>query len=423
MALLGEFKPPGDQSISHLLVLMSILAQGEVRANGLAEGEDIKNSLELLRALGGEVQGTGSDLTITGLGGKPKINPQDLLEINCEHSALTLNFGAGILAGLPGNYLLDGSPQLGQSPLERLANPLRQMGALVETTNSGLPLRLSGGDLHGIEYISNKINPQLKGAVLLAALSAAGHTQIQETVPTPDHTEQMICALGGMINFEGPLIKISPQNLTLPVNMEIPGDPSLAAFFLIGAAIIPDSKVTARDILLSSSRIGFLKVLSRMGASISINLEQENPNPDGQVTVEYNGNLQATEITEEEFSSLIDEVPMLVLAASKAQGVTIFRGVRELKTKGTDLLTGLKEQLGALGAQIWQEGDDLFVGGFTGIKTIFPSELDSGGDRDLAMTLHMALAVSGITLPVVGDSSIARSYPLFKDELAWLYSK
>lgn len=427
MPLYGEFTPPGDKSISHLVVLMSILADGEISVSSLADGEALKNSLGFFRALGGEAKGSGSCWTITGLGGKPRTNPDQLVEINCGNCNTTLNLGSGIVAGLPGRYLLSGWPRLQQCPIERLATTLRQMGATVETTGGEIPLNLRGGNLQGIEYLHNKINDQLKGAVLLAGLSAQGPTVVQEVIPTRDHTETLICILGGLITIDGPQIKVFPGRLTLPQTMHIPGDPSSAAFFLIGASLIPGSSVTAKDILLSKSRIGFLKVLSRMGASISINLEQEKPEPNGQVTVEYAGQLQATEITAEEIPTLIDEIPMLALAATTAKGTTVFRQVRELKKEKTDRLTDIKQQLGTLGARLWVEGDDLYVEGFIKSSKItgpaLPEKLDCGGDYRLAMTLHMALAVTGLNLAVVGDESVAWSYPLFKSELARLYSK
>ncbi|MDL2260514.1 3-phosphoshikimate 1-carboxyvinyltransferase, partial [Deltaproteobacteria bacterium OttesenSCG-928-K17] len=311
MPLHGEFTPPGDKSVSHRIILTSILAEGETEVSGLCDCLDIKSSIEVFRALGGEIKGGGSRWAIKGLGGRPLTPPDEAVDLDCGNSGTTMRLLSGILAGLPGQYILGGDQQLSRRPMERLADPLRQMGARVETTDGHAPIFIKGGPLHGIEYINNDGSAQLKGAVLLAGLSAEGSTRIIETLATRDHTERLINHLGGRVTISGQDMEVFPGRLTLPDEMSVPGDPSAASFFLIAAAMLPDSAVTARNILLSNGRIGFLKVLDRMGASIAISLDQEKPEPGGHVTVEYNGLLSATEISREEIPSLIDEIPML----------------------------------------------------------------------------------------------------------------
>ena len=420
MALRGEFTPPGDKSVSHRAVLMSILAEGEMAVTGLSGCHDVKTSIAVFRALGGEARGGGANWTLVGLGGRPKVDPNETTELYCGNSGTTMRLLGGILAGLPGAYLLDGDQQLRRRPMERLADPLRQMGARVETTGGHAPLTLKGGPLHGIDYVNSDGSAQLKGAVILATVSAANSSKISEPIPTRDHTERLVSVFGGKATISGSEMEVFPGRLTLPPSLAIPGDPSAAAFFLIGAAIMPDSKVTARHILLSNTRIGFLKVLDRMGASISISMEQEKPEPNGHATVEYNGPLTATEISAEEVPSVIDEIPMLALAAASARGVTVFRQVRELRLKETDRLTAIKHQLGAMGVEVRVENDDLLIKGPT--KAIMPETLDSGHDHRLAMTLHMALAATGRGIPVLGDESICVSYPEFMADLSRLRS-
>ena len=420
MALCGEITPPGDKSVSHRVVLMSILADGEMSVTGLSGCDDVKASLSVFRALGGGARGGGSKWTFVGLGGRPRVNPAEVTELDCGSSGTTMRLLSGILAGIPGRYLLDGDQQLRRRPMERLADPLRQMGARIETTGGRAPLTIKGGPLHGIDYVTNDGSAQLKGAVLLAGLSAETPSKIIEPVPTRDHTERLINVFGGRVAISGSQMEVFPGRLTMPEDLSIPGDPSAAAFFLVGAAMMAGSKVTAKHILLSNTRIGFLKVLDRMGASISISLEQEKPEPNGHVTVEYNGELTATEIAPEEVPSVIDEIPMLALAAASANGVTVFRQVRELRLKETDRLTAIKHQLGAIGVDVRVENDDLFVKGPT--KAIMPEALDSGHDPRLAMTLHMALAAAGRGIPVLGDDSICISYPEFMNDLNLLRS-
>ena len=421
MPLRGEFMPPGDKSISHRLVLMSILADGEMNVSGLSDCDDVKTSLEIFRALGGEAKGGGSRWTLKGLAADNlALDPEKLIDLDCGNSATTMRLGCGLLAGLPGSFVLGGDEQLRRRPMERVADPLRQMGAGVETASGRAPVQLRGGKLHGIEYINNDASAQIKGAVLLAGLSASGSTSVIEPMPTRDHTERMINYFGGRVVADGLKLEIFPGRLTLTDDFYVPGDPSAAAYFLTAAALVPDSAVTAKNMLLANARIGFLKILNRMGANIDINLEQEKPDSNGRVAVEYNGKLTATEITSEEIPSVIDEIPILALAAAHAEGTTVFRQVRELRLKETDRLTGIKHQLGALGVRVKVENDDLFVQGPT--KIILPDSLDSGGDHRMAMMLHIAALVAKANVPVLGDESIVISYPTFKRDMEKLYS-
>ena len=422
MPLRGELSLPGDRSLSHRVVLVSILAKGEMSINGLPKCPALQNSIDFFKSLGGETTGGAPQLNIKGLCGDlpARKNPDETMLLDCGHSSTTMRLGSGILAGLPGDYILDGDLRLRQQPMERLAEPLRQMGALVKPTNGRSPMSIRGGNLHGIEYVNTAARDQIKGAVILAGISAKVPVTIIEQNPTREHTENIVQAMGGGISHVGTLIQVTPRQLSLPETMDIPGDTSFAAFFLIGAAIIPDSLVTAKNVLLSTTRLGFLKILDRMGAEVSISLSQEKPFPTGSATVEYAGPLMSTEITPNEIALIIEEIPMLILAATTAQGVTIFRRVKELKLQDSDRLAAIQHQLSALGAKIWMEDDDLYVKGPT--KTLLPDHLDSGGDHYMAITMHLAAIATGTKIPVAGDDCIPFFYPSFKDELANLCS-
>mgnify|MGYP003701332249 CR=1 FL=1 len=417
----GIFTPPGDKSISHRIVLAALLAEGEVSVYGLCDCEDVKSSLSVFKTLGGEVRGGGVNVNFKGLGGRLAVDPEEVVDLDCGNSGTTIRLLSGILAGRPGRFLLDGDQQLRRRPMERLADPLRQMGAEVVTTDGRAPIKIVGGSLHGIEYVNSDGSAQLKSAVILATMSACGSSKIIEPIPTRDHTERLLNLMGAKMTVCGDRLEVFPGSLTLPQEIDIPGDPSSAAYFLIGAAMIPDSSVTARDTLLSNERIGFLKVLDRMGASISISMEQEKPEPKGQVTVEYAGRLSPVEISREEVPSLIDEIPMLALAAATAEGVSVFRQVRELRLKETDRLTAIKHQLGAIGVRVKVENDYLFIEGPT--KAILPETRDSIHDHRLAMMLHMAALAAGHCIPVLGDESLAVSYPGFRKDLDSLPGK
>lgn len=408
MSLCGEFTPPGDMPISHRIVLAAILAEGEAAVSGLCDGSDVKSSLSAYKALGGEVRGSGRNVTLKGLGGRLAVKPEEITELDCGNAGTTIRLLSGILAGRPGCFILDGSRELRRRPMERLADPLRQMGARVETSDGHAPIKIKGSSLHGIEYINKDYSAQVKCAIMLATMSAASSSKIIDTLPTRNHTENMLSLMGAKLAIKGDQVEVFPGSLTLPKEMDIPGDPSFAAYFLIGAAMIPGSSVTARNILLSTGRIGFLKALDRMGASISINMVQERPEPRGHVRVDYSGQLKGAEISREEVPSLIDEIPMLALAAAQAKGVTVFRQVRELRFKETDRLTAIKHQFGAMGVRVKVENDDLFIEGPT--KVILPESLDSGHDYRLAMMLRMATEAVGANIPILGEESIGVNF-------------
>ncbi|MDR2726024.1 MAG: 3-phosphoshikimate 1-carboxyvinyltransferase [Candidatus Adiutrix sp.] len=417
MPLRGEFTPPGDKSISHRLILMSIAAEGEMTVTGLGDGDDVKTSLRLFRTLGGETRGSEARLTLAGLGGGVRTDPARPVELDCANSGTTARLLAGLATGLPGLYVFDGDAQLRRRPMERLAEPLRRMGGRVETTDGRLPMRVTGGlPLEGIKYVNRAASAQLKSAVILATLKAASPSLIIEPAPTRDHTERLVRAWGGHA-VQGPEgLEVRPGRLVLPPEMTVPADPSSAAFFLTAAALEPGGRVTARSLLLSPARIGFLRVLERLGAEVSINRDQDQPEPAGRVTVAHKGPLRATEVTE--IPSLVDEVPILALAAAFAEGTTVFRGLGELRHKETDRLAAIHCQLGALGVRARVEGDDLFI---TGPATLAPPEvLDSGRDHRLAMTLFLARHLAGSRAPVLGEESISISYPGFMADLARL---
>jgi 3-phosphoshikimate 1-carboxyvinyltransferase len=337
----------------------------------------------------------------------------------CNNSGTTIRLLMGILAAHPGCYTLDGDMQLRRRPMERVAEPLRLMGAEVETVLGKPPLTIRGQKLTGIDYTLNEASAQLKSAILLAGLSAEGTTSVTEPAASRDHTERLINYFGGRIEVSNLTIKVKPSQLTLCKHFATPADPSSAAFFLVAAAVTPDSYVTAKNMLLSRSRSGFLRVLDRMGAMVSLTMLGDTPEPSGDVTVRFNGPLTATEVMPEEVPSIIDEIPILALAATQAQGRTVFHQVEELRIKETDRLMSIRHQLGALGARVNAEGDDLVIDGPTSF--ILPESLDSGSDHRLAMTLSIALKYAGASVPIIGCESIPISYPSFNEHLALLW--
>jgi 3-phosphoshikimate 1-carboxyvinyltransferase len=420
MPLCGQFTPPGDKSISHRLILFSILAKGEMLISGLSDCDDVMTSLRIFRQLGGRALEEKGGIRVFGL--NREIDRSQSYDLDCSNSGTSMRLLSGILSGILGEYILDGDTQLRRRPMERVAEPLRQMGANIETLAGKPPVKIVGKSLSPIDYVMQESSAQLKGAVLLAGFSAnSGPTTVTEMNLTRTHTERLIDYFGGHIVSEKLKHSIWPGTLTLKESFSTPSDPSSAAFFLSTAAMLPGSSVTAKNMLLAQGRIGFLKVLDHMGAKVKLTMSSDTPEPIGDVTVEYNGPLQATEIPRDKVPSLIDEIPILALAATQAEGTTIFRQVDELRIKETDRLMSIRHQLGALGARVWIEGDDLFINGPTSF--IIPDSLDSGNDHRLAMTLTLALKVAKAKTPITGVESISISYPEFHKDLSLLWKE
>jgi 3-phosphoshikimate 1-carboxyvinyltransferase len=394
-----------------------LTAAGECLLSNLSDCEDVRSSLNIYLALGGRIRPQADKLLITGLGGH--INPGHLV-LDCANSGTTIRLLCGILAGLPGSFTLDGDAMLRRRPMGRVIAPLKQMGALLEGELP--PVQIQGSKLRGIDYNSPLASAQVKSAVLLAGLNAQGKTVYREPVASRNHTEILLRECGAELTINKNTISLTPGPITLPDRFSVPADASSAAFFLSAAAFIEHSDVTALNVSLNPGRIGFLSVLRRMGAGIEIESHSETPEPSGKIRVFYNGPLQAAQISAEEIPGLVDEVPVLALAAAWAEGTSIFREVGELKVKETNRLLALKQQLGALGAQIDIKGNDLVIKG-TGTPRSFkaPASLDSLHDHRMAMTLALALKAMKLDLPVAGAQSAAVSYPDFYSDLNLLW--
>jgi 3-phosphoshikimate 1-carboxyvinyltransferase len=403
----------------------------------LSPGDDVRSSLDAVRMLGSRVEWSTEHVTITAA-------DRGLVkeaEIPCGNSGTTMRLLMGILAGVPGRFVLDGDSSLRRRPMERVAVPLRKMGAAIDCTDGGSPVTVQGGGLDGIDYELPVPSAQLKSAVLLAGLSAEGTTVVRETVPSRDHTERLLEYFGGRIfrayvhgrtsNEGGPWAiggpadrdtkRVAPvwgverSSLELPPEFRVPSDISSAAFFLCAAAIIPGSRVTAEGVLLNPTRIGFLKVLRRMGVPMKIVIERETPELTGSIEVSYSPELTGCEISAEEIPSLVDEVPILALVATQAEGVTVFRGAGELRLKESDRLAAIENQLGLMGARLEADHDRLTLEGPTRLKV--PDRLDSYGDHRMAMTLRLAGLLDNAEPFIEGEESASVSYPEFRTTL------
>ena len=410
--LTGEIRVPGDKSVSHRALILGALADGTTEAVGLAPGADVRSTRAVLEALGIKISGGGEDASIAGRGlGGLAAHGGDL---DAGNSGTTMRLMAGVLAGHDFLSRLSGDASLCRRPMERAAAPLRLMGATIELTKAGTaPMTVIGGELKGREYRMPVASAQVKSAVLLAGLHASGRTTVIEPAATRDHTEKMLGLFGAHAKREGLAVSVEGGARLTAARIEIPGDPSSAAFWAVAAALAPGSELVIRGVMSNPTRTGFLDALKRMGADVRREKSIERA---GEACVDLfvrGGKLRATNISSAEVSGLVDEVPILALAAACAEGTSRFHGLDELRHKESDRLAGIAELLGCFGAKARVDGDDLVVEGTTRLKG---AKVDSLDDHRLAMTGFIAGFLAHGETTVRGADCVNISYPSFYED-------
>jgi len=414
--LVGEVVVPGDKSISHRALMLAAVAEGTSEVHGLSDGEDVRCTAEAVRALGATVAGP----RITG--GPDRLHAP-AGPVDAGNSGTTMRLLSGLVAGWDWEVELTGDASLSARPMDRVAVPLRLMGATVEGHGERClpPLVLRGGSLEGIDYTPPVASAQVKSCVLLAGLRAAGETVVREPVPTRRHTEELLERSGVDCRQEdgpgGHLVRVRASPVR-PFELAVPGDPSQAAFWVVAACIVPGSDVTIERVYVGAGRRGFLDVLVRMGAAVE---EHPTAGPaDLAATARLrarSGPLRATTVAGSEITGL-DEVPVLAVAAAVADGTTVFSGVGELRVKESDRMEGVVALVRAFGAAAEAEGDDLVV---HGVGTLRPARFDAAGDHRMAMAAAVAGAAAegggGEPSLVSGFEAVATSYPRFAEHL------
>jgi len=400
---------PGDKSISHRALLLGALAKGPSRINGFLPSSDCFATLTCLRALGIQIEmHNETALTIHGQGLRGLQAPGAAL--NCARSGTTMRLLAGILAGQAFASTLTGDPQLLQRPMRRIAEPIRRMGGQIETHDGHAPLTIRGRQLCGCEHNLPIASAQVKSALLLAGLYADGPTTIHQPGPARDHTERMLAAMGAAIETAGLTITLHPCPSLSPVPVSIPGDISSAAFPLVAAALIPDSSVTIRDVGVNPTRTGLLDVLGAMGADIVVeNRRNWGNEPLADVTVRAS-DLVGVEVRGNTVVRMIDELPVLAVAATQARGTTVVRDAAELRVKETDRIATVVTELRSLGARIEPLPDGFVVKGPTPLRG---AVVDSHGDHRLAMALSIAGLIAGERVVVEDAECVEDSFPGF----------
>jgi 3-phosphoshikimate 1-carboxyvinyltransferase len=400
---------PGDKSISHRAVLFAAMAEGESHVTNLAPGEDVASSMRCVGALGATVERDELNVRITGRAWR---SPDGVLD--CGNSGTTMRLLMGALAGRGIAATLDGDDSLRRRPMARIADPLHELGAQIETSGGTAPVHVRAGrPLHGARIRMKVASAQLASSITLAATGAAGRTTIAGAGSARDHTTLMLPHFGVAVRREGDDIVIDGPQRFRAADFHVPGDPSAAAFWLAAAAVVPNSHIVVRDVNLNPTRVGFVTALQRMGADITIAVESEAPEPMGRIELR-SGALQAISIEEADVPSVIDELPLLGIVAAYASGTTRVRGARELRVKESDRIAVLVAGLRALGGSANEVDDGFDV---TGGTALHGAHVESGGDHRLAMAF--AIAALGASSPVTIDDAgcVAISHPSFFADL------
>ncbi len=413
--LRGVAHVPGDKSASHRALLIGALADGESRIVNLSPGDDVRATAVIIERLGATRAADGDAVVVTGTSGGLH---EARGELDCGNSGTTMRLVAGVVSAVAGHHRLVGDPSLSSRPMDRIAVPLRSMGAVVEGHGARLtaPLAITGGALHGVTYDVPVPSAQVKSAVLFAALSAREPSVVHESLRTRATTEVMLERAGVAVESvnvgSGRRVTLHPGR-PRAIDWRIPGDPSQAAFFAVLGVIHPDAEIEVATIDDAPERIGFVTVLRRMGATVAL-----RPGRGGADLRTSHAALRATSIDSSEVPS-VDEVPALTVAAVAAQGVTAFRAMGELRVNESDRFAGSIALATALGARAWSEGDYFFVEGLGDARRFESFTLAATLDHRMVMAAAIAGA-AGHGCVIEGSDTVSTSFPTFFDEVAGL---
>jgi len=416
-ALEGHVAVPGDKSISHRAVLLGAIAEGDTRISGFGRSADTEATLEAVRALGAQVEEHDVDtVTVSGVGLRGLAAPA--APIACGNAGTLMRLLSGMLAGQRGRFELVGDESLSARPMERVAEPLRRMGAGVTTSDGHAPIVVEGGPLRGISYELPMPSAQVKSAVLLAGILADGETTVVEPLPTRDHTERLLEQAGADVRRRPTSVSVRPARRLVLGSVEIPGDFSAAAPLLVAAATVPGSQLTVHGVGLNPRRTGLLDVLEHMGARIAVyNRRPIGGEPAGDVEVR-SSELVGASVSAAQVPALVDELPLLALAACHARGDTVVRGASELRVKETDRIEAVAEELRRVGAHIRATRDGFRIRGVP--ARLRGGVFDARGDHRLAMLGAVVGLSSREGVELHGAEAVEASFPGFFDVLGQL---
>ncbi|MFJ8526795.1 3-phosphoshikimate 1-carboxyvinyltransferase [Bacillus sp. NPDC094106] len=418
--LKGTITIPGDKSISHRAVMFGAIAQGKTIIKGFLPGADCLSTIACFKEMGVEISKNGDEVVVIGKGLEGLQEPNSVLDVG--NSGTTIRLISGILANTSFHSCIQGDSSIGKRPMKRVTNPLRLMGAKIDGREEGTftPLTIRGGGLKAIEYVSPVASAQVKSAILLAGLTAEGVTSVTEPHISRDHTERMLEAFGVTVTREGKTVKIAGGQQLIGTDIQVPGDVSSAAFFLVAGAVIPNSKLVLQNVGMNPTRTGIIDVLKRMGAQLEIHsIHKDASEPAANITIETSS-LQGIEISGEIIPRLIDEIPIIALAATQAEGITVIKDAHELKVKETNRIDTVVAELTKLGARIEATDDGMIIYGKSALKG---GTVSSHGDHRIGMMLAIAGCIADHKTVLEDAEAVGVSYPTFFKELSKLQTE
>jgi 3-phosphoshikimate 1-carboxyvinyltransferase len=415
--LRGRVSVPGDKSIAHRAILFNACARGVAVIRGLPHGADVASTIALVDALGCETQRSGP--TTIGISGRGFRFAAPRVVLDCGNSGTTMRLAMGLLAAQSFDCVLDGDESLRRRPMERVARPLRAMGANVDTTQGRAPVRVRGGRLRPCMHELEVASAQVKTALLLAALQTEGRSEIREPIATRDHSERMLRAMGAEIGGEGGVSAITGPCRLDGTDVDVCGDASSAAFLVVAACLVRDSDLVIEYVGVNASRLGFVEVLRRMGADVTVTIEGESAGePWGSLRVRAS-NLRGTTITAGEIPACIDELQVLAEAAAAATGTTTITGAAELRVKESDRIASTAAAIRAFGADVEERPDGLVVVGIGADRRFRGgASIESAGDHRIAMAGGVGALIAAGETSIDDAGAVAVSYPRFFDVLA-----
>lgn len=413
-SLQGTLVVPGDKSISHRSVMFGAIAEGITTVTGFLMGDDCLSTVSCFRQLGVQIEQEEQKLTIHGKGWNGLQEPREVLDVG--NSGTTIRLMLGILSGRNFHATLIGDASIGKRPMTRVVLPLSEMGARIDGRKNGeyTPISIRGGGIHGITYQAPVASAQVKSSILLAGLQAEGMTTVIEPEKSRDHTERMIRQFGGTVESDGLAVSVCGGQVLKGTNVQVPGDISSAAFFLVAGAIVPNSIIQLKNVGLNPTRTGILEVMQKMGADILIEGQEGTQyEPVGDITIKTSA-LKGTVISGDVIPRLIDEIPIIALLATQAEGTTIIKDAAELKVKETNRINTVVNELAKLGATIEATDDGMII---YGKKSLKGGAVSSHGDHRIGMMLAVAALICKEEVSLEEKEAVSVSYPKFFEHL------
>ena len=405
----GQIKVPGDKSISHRAVMLGSLANGVTEISGFLKGADCLSTIDCFRKMGIDIDINGENVTVHGNGLRGLKKPDEMLYTG--NSGTTTRLLCGILAGQNFDTSITGDASIQKRPMGRVVKPLSMMGAKIE--NEYCPLYITGTKLHGIDYKMPVASAQVKTAIILAGLYADGETVIHEIEKSRDHTELMLSAMGADLTVDNLDITVKPTNDLTAVNVDVPGDISSAAFFLVLGAIMPNSQITVTNVGINPTRTGIIDVLKDMGADITLeNVHTSAGETVADITVR-SSSLKGTTVGGDIIPRLIDELPIIAVAAVFADGQTVIKDAQELKVKETNRIRAVVDEFNKCGIDITETDDGMIVNGG---KSIHGADFKTYGDHRMAMSLTVLAQLADGESTLDDSDCACVSYPTFFDD-------